>query len=55
MSEKIARADLFALEIAGLRRERRLLRKAVRAWTHRRRRSVLRKQMCVDVSKAGGN
>jgi len=38
------RADTFALEIASLRRERRLLGKSLKAWMHRARRMLLKKR-----------
>jgi len=38
------RADTFALEVASLRRERRLLGKSLKAWMRRARRMLLKRR-----------
>lgn len=38
------RADTFVLEVASLRRERRLLGKSLKAWMHRARRMLLKRR-----------
>lgn len=38
------RADAFVLEVASLRRERRLLGKSLKAWMHRARRMLLKRR-----------
>lgn len=38
------RADTFVLELASLRRERRLLGKSLKAWMHRARKMLLKRR-----------